>query len=125
MIEVLCSLGVSTMTFFMFGVENFKRNPEEIANLWKIIKDRLSAWTSPQGLAHRLEFRLNLCGERELLPEDLVHAIDQAAAATEHYTKSASPLPAFFLTRDIDIVSPGPKSTCVLRTAGRGKSCGL
>ncbi|KAJ6088019.1 hypothetical protein N7499_004201 [Penicillium canescens] len=86
-IEDLYQLGVSTVSFFMFGVDNFKRDPNEIEDIMKIINDEVGKWVAPGGLAHRLEVCLSHCGERNMLEPDLLGVLDYAMDITKNYRR--------------------------------------
>ncbi|KAJ5900327.1 Undecaprenyl diphosphate synthase [Penicillium subrubescens] len=86
-IEDLYQLGVSTVSFFMFGVDNFKRDPNEIEDIMKIINDEVGKWVAPGGLAHRLEVCLSHCGERDMLKPDLLDVLDYAMDITRNYRR--------------------------------------
>lgn len=90
-VGVLQRLGVHTMSFFMFGVDNFKRSSEEVANLMDIIKDDLRHWTAPGGIAHQLEVQINHCGERDLLESEVIDVLDHAMDVTRCYKKWVFP----------------------------------
>ncbi|KAL4811081.1 putative undecaprenyl diphosphate synthase-domain-containing protein [Aspergillus unguis] len=85
-ISALRHVGVSCISFFMFGVDNFKRDPAEIKDIMEIIKTQVGEWAAPGGLAHRLNVRLNLCGERDMLDAELMGVLDYAMDVTRHYT---------------------------------------
>ncbi|ODM16030.1 hypothetical protein SI65_08464 [Aspergillus cristatus] len=85
-IFALRCLGVPAISFFMFGVDNFKRDPTEIADIMDIIKTQVGEWVRPGGIAHKLQVRVRLCGEREFLDPELLEVLDYAMESTEHYT---------------------------------------
>ncbi|OKP09336.1 hypothetical protein PENSUB_5314 [Penicillium subrubescens] len=74
----------------MFGVDNFKRDPNEIEDIMKIINDEVGKWVAPGGLAHRLEVCLSHCGERDMLKPDLLDVLDYAMDITRNYRRYAS-----------------------------------
>ncbi|KAJ6069136.1 hypothetical protein N7499_011023 [Penicillium canescens] len=76
------------MSFFMFGVDNFKRDPNEIEDIMKIINDKVGKWVAPGGLAHRLEVCLSHCGERDMLEPDLLGVLDYAMDITKNYRRT-------------------------------------
>lgn len=75
------------MSFFMFGVDNFKRDPAEIAETMDIIKTQVGKWDLPGGVAHQLQLYMRLCVERDLLDPELLEVLGYAMDNTEHYTR--------------------------------------
>lgn len=76
--------GISTLTLFAFGIENWKRPPKEVRFLFRllfVVLHREIKQLSEQGVC------LKVHGRRDNLPQALVKAIDVAQAQTQHNQK--------------------------------------
>jgi len=85
MLDWAHELGIKHVTLYTFSTENFGRKPDEINHLFAIFKEKfLSVITDER--VHRYKIRVQMVGDRSLLPEDLRSAVEAAEAATKDYT---------------------------------------
>ncbi|WP_343562805.1 isoprenyl transferase [Kiloniella sp. b19] len=72
-------LGVSTMTFYCFSSENWKRPEDEVEGLMNLLRRYLK---SDLAEFHSAGIRLKIIGDRAPLPEDIVQLIEQSEEQT-------------------------------------------
>ncbi|MCX6688733.1 MAG: polyprenyl diphosphate synthase [Methanoregula sp.] len=85
MLDWAHELGIKHVTLYTFSTENFGRKTDEIQNLFAIFKEKfLSVITDER--VHRYKIRVQMMGDRLLLPGDLRSAVEAAEAATKDYT---------------------------------------
>ena len=85
MLDWAHELGIRHVTLYTFSTENFGRKTDEIQNLFAIFKEKfLSVITDER--VHRYKIRVQMVGDRTLLPEDLRTAVEAAEAATKDYS---------------------------------------
>jgi tritrans,polycis-undecaprenyl-diphosphate synthase [geranylgeranyl-diphosphate specific] len=85
MLDWAHELGIKHVTLYTFSTENFGRKPDEIEHLFAIFKEKfLSVITDER--VHRYKIRVQMVGDRSLLPQDLLSAVESAEAATKDYT---------------------------------------
>jgi len=77
-------LGIRHITLYTFSTENFNRQEGEIQELFDLFKERLIKIARDERV-HRYGMKVQIIGERELLPPDLLEAIEYAETATAHY----------------------------------------
>jgi tritrans,polycis-undecaprenyl-diphosphate synthase [geranylgeranyl-diphosphate specific] len=77
-------LGVSTVTIYSFSTENFKRDPKELKELFKVFSDNLEKLlTTPE--IHDKGVRVKAIGRVETLPEHIQKLIKKIEDATADY----------------------------------------
>lgn len=75
---------IPVITIWIFSMDNFQRDPEEVQGLFQLIEKKTRAWqTDPE--IHEKRVQLRYSGRKELLPESLQEAIREAEACTAHY----------------------------------------
>jgi tritrans,polycis-undecaprenyl-diphosphate synthase [geranylgeranyl-diphosphate specific] len=77
-------LGVTNLTVYAFSTENFNRNPDEVSFLMKLIGESLRELADDQRV-HDNRVRLRAIGERDMIPEDMLEAIEYAERKTAGY----------------------------------------
>lgn len=77
-------LGIHHITLYTFSTENFNRTDEEIQNLFRLFKEKLDRIYLDERV-HKYGIRIQMIGDREMLPENLRNAVEQAETATAHY----------------------------------------
>lgn len=77
-------LGIRYITLYIFSTENFNRSDNEVTDLFDLFKEKLSAIIDDERV-RKYGIRIQMIGDRDLLPDDLRQAIDRAEAATAHY----------------------------------------
>ncbi|KUG19715.1 undecaprenyl diphosphate synthase [hydrocarbon metagenome] len=79
-----CELGVRHITLYSFSTENFGRDSEEVQTLFNLFKKKFTGILSDERI-HRNRIRVQMLGDRSLLPNDLLSAIEAAEEATREY----------------------------------------
>ena len=77
-------LGIRYITLYIFSTENFHRTDNEVSDLFDLFKEKLSRIIDDERV-HKYGIRIQMIGDRELLPDDLRKAVERAEAATAHY----------------------------------------
>jgi tritrans,polycis-undecaprenyl-diphosphate synthase [geranylgeranyl-diphosphate specific] len=85
MLDWAHELGISHITLYTFSTENFSREQDEVGNLFSLFKEKfLSVLTDER--VNRYKIRVQMVGDRSLLPDDLQAAIKTAEEATKDHT---------------------------------------
>jgi tritrans,polycis-undecaprenyl-diphosphate synthase [geranylgeranyl-diphosphate specific] len=79
-------LGVKFVTLYTFSTENFRRSPQEIAEIMQIAEEKFHKLLTDERI-HRNKVHVKVIGRINLLPESLQHLIGDVEKATEHYDK--------------------------------------
>lgn len=79
-----CDLGVRHITLYTFSTENFRRDQGELASLFALFREKFTAIIKDERV-HRNRIRVQMIGDRSLLPDDLLATIDAAEEATGAY----------------------------------------
>lgn len=77
-------LGIRYITLYIFSTENFNRTDDEVDELFSLFREKLAAIISDERV-HRYGIRIQMIGDRDLLPTDLREAVEKAETATAHY----------------------------------------
>jgi tritrans,polycis-undecaprenyl-diphosphate synthase [geranylgeranyl-diphosphate specific] len=77
-------LGIQYITLYIFSTENFNRTNDEVSDLFTLFKEKLASIIDDERV-HKYGIRIQMIGDRDLLPEDLRDAVERAEAATAHY----------------------------------------
>jgi len=77
-------LGIRYITLYIFSTENFNRTGTEVDDLFTLFKEKLGRIIDDDRV-HRYGIRIQMIGDRDLLPDDLREAVERAEAATAHY----------------------------------------
>jgi len=85
MLDWARELGIKYITLYSFSTENFKRDWDEVQDLFRLFKEKLGKVTTDPRV-HKEGIRVQVMGDRSLLPQDLQEAIAQAEEATKHYS---------------------------------------
>ncbi|ASJ15514.1 polyprenyl diphosphate synthase [Thermococcus radiotolerans] len=78
-------LGIRTLTVYAFSTENFKRTPEEVNALMNLFEEKFKELLEDERV-HKYGIRVNVLGRRELLPENVRKAAEEAEKATRKYS---------------------------------------
>jgi tritrans,polycis-undecaprenyl-diphosphate synthase [geranylgeranyl-diphosphate specific] len=79
-------LGVKFVTLYTFSTENFRRSPEEIAEIMRIAEEKFRKLLTDERI-HRNKVHVKVIGRVNLLPESLQQLIADVEKATENYDK--------------------------------------
>jgi tritrans,polycis-undecaprenyl-diphosphate synthase [geranylgeranyl-diphosphate specific] len=77
-------LKVKFVTLYTFSTENFRRSPEEIAEIMKIAEEKFRKLLTDERI-HRNKVHVKVIGRVNLLPESLQQLIADVEKATENY----------------------------------------
>lgn len=78
-------LGIRTLTVYAFSTENFNRSPEEVKALMNLFEEKFRELVEDERV-HRYGIRVNVLGRKELLPENVRRAAEEAEKATKKYS---------------------------------------
>ncbi|ASJ08891.1 UDP diphosphate synthase [Thermococcus siculi] len=78
-------LGIRTLTVYAFSTENFKRKPEEVNALMNLFEQKFKELLTDERV-HKYGIRVNVLGRKELLPENVRKAAEEAERATRKYS---------------------------------------
>lgn len=79
-------LGIRHITLYSFSTENFQRDSEEVQDLFRLFREKLTRVPGDPRV-HRDGIRVQVVGDRTLLPPDLREAIARAEEATKNYSE--------------------------------------
>lgn len=77
-------LGVRSLTVYAFSTENFKREESEVTFLLELIEQSLTEMADDPRI-HENRVRLRVIGDRDLIPESMIKAIERAEDLTGDY----------------------------------------
>jgi len=84
MLDWAHDLGIRFVTIYSFSTENFRRTDDEIRELFMLFKEKFISTVSDERV-RKYRIRVQMVGDRSLLPEDLRTAIEAAEEATKNY----------------------------------------
>jgi len=84
MLDWAHALGIRYITLYSFSTENFRRDKEEVDNLFSLFKERFLAVINDERV-HRYRIRVQMVGDSSLLPDDLLQTIRAAEEATKDF----------------------------------------
>jgi ditrans,polycis-polyprenyl diphosphate synthase len=87
MLSVCYGIGVKEISAYLFSLENFKRSPQEVEDLMRVMESSLKRVIQKGGLLHRLNIQLRVVGRRDCLPKWFLEIIDEAICLTSRYNK--------------------------------------
>jgi tritrans,polycis-undecaprenyl-diphosphate synthase [geranylgeranyl-diphosphate specific] len=85
MLDWANELGIRYITLYSFSTENFNRESEEVMMLFALFKNKFTSITSDHRV-HQKRIRVQMVGDRSLLPADLLEAIEAAEESTSGYS---------------------------------------
>lgn len=85
MLEWAKDVGIRTITLYSFSTENFNREDQEVRDLFELFKEVFFGVLTDERY-HKNQIRVQMIGDRSMLPPDLLEAIDAAEEATRHYS---------------------------------------
>jgi len=83
-LEWCLEVGVRILTVYAFSTENLRRPSEEIQHLMHLFAENFRK-VGDDDRVHRHKIRINVFGDRELLPAEVIEAIEYAEARTKDY----------------------------------------
>ncbi len=85
MLDWAHDLGIGHITLYTFSTENFSRKKDEVDHLFALFKEKFLAILEDERVK-RYKIRVQMVGDRALLPDDLRAAVDKAEEATKNNT---------------------------------------
>ena len=85
MLDWAHELGISHITLYTFSTENFSRRQDEVGMLFALFKEKFVSILTDERVK-RYQIRVQMVGDRSLLPGDLQAAITAAEEATKDHT---------------------------------------
>lgn len=83
MLDWAHELGIRHITLYTFSTENFSRPRDEVQHLFELFKEMLSRVVQDERVI-KYRIRIQMVGDRTLLPDDLLKAVDAAEASTRN-----------------------------------------
>jgi tritrans,polycis-undecaprenyl-diphosphate synthase [geranylgeranyl-diphosphate specific] len=77
-------LGIRHITLYTFSTENFSRDRDEVQHLFDLFKEKLSQVVQDERVK-KYRIRIQMVGDRNLLPDDLREAVDSAEDLTRDH----------------------------------------
>lgn len=77
-------LEIERLTLYAFSTENFKRTSQEREELFRMMQEKFNELAEDEQV-HQNRLRIQVIGRRDLIPEDVQTAIENAEKATEKY----------------------------------------
>jgi tritrans,polycis-undecaprenyl-diphosphate synthase [geranylgeranyl-diphosphate specific] len=84
MLDWAHELGIRHITLYTFSTENFSRSKDEVQHLFDLFKEKLHA-VMQDDRVKTYRIRIQIVGDRTLLPDDLRNAVDAAEASTRDH----------------------------------------
>jgi tritrans,polycis-undecaprenyl-diphosphate synthase [geranylgeranyl-diphosphate specific] len=85
MLDWAHELGIHHITLYTFSTENFSRHEEEVSHLFALFRLKFMSVVTDERV-NRYRIRVQMVGDRSLLPDDLLEAINTAEDATKNHT---------------------------------------
>jgi tritrans,polycis-undecaprenyl-diphosphate synthase [geranylgeranyl-diphosphate specific] len=85
MLDWAHQLGIHHLTLYTFSTENFRRDQDEIGQLFALFKEKFTRVLTDERV-QKYRIRVQMLGDRSLLPSDLLAAIGSAEEATRNYS---------------------------------------
>ena len=85
MLDWAHELGVRYITLYTFSTENFSRQKDEVGSLFALFKEKFTSVLTDERV-NRYKIRVQMVGDRSMLPDDLIEAVRAAEKATKDYT---------------------------------------
>ncbi len=79
-------LGIKTVTLYILSTENLRRSVDEVEEIYRLIKERAEKLLMNPDI-HRHRVKVKVIGRKELLPEDVVSALNKVEEATKNYDR--------------------------------------
>ena len=84
MLDWAHELGIRHITLYTFSTENFSRKKDEVEDLFALFKEKFLEILHDERVK-KYKIRVQMVGDRSMLPEDLREAIDKAESATRDH----------------------------------------
>ncbi|XP_002532224.2 dehydrodolichyl diphosphate synthase CPT3 [Ricinus communis] len=87
MLKYCYELGVKHVTIFAFGIDNFKRRPDEVRFIMDLILEKTLGLLKEESIVHQYGIRVHFIGNLKLLDEPLRVAAEKVMRTTSSNTK--------------------------------------
>lgn len=87
-LELCYEAGVSTATVFAFSIENFKRSSAEVESLMNLARSGIRQVVQNGEMAEKFGIKINVIGDRSLLPADVLREVETAEEITKANTRA-------------------------------------
>jgi tritrans,polycis-undecaprenyl-diphosphate synthase [geranylgeranyl-diphosphate specific] len=84
MLDWAHELGIRHITLYTFSTENFSRNKDEVEDLFALFKEKFLDILHDERV-QKYKIRVQMVGDRSMLPDDLREAVDKAESATRDH----------------------------------------
>ena len=81
MLDWAHELGIRHITLYTFSTENFSRKKDEVEDLFSLFKEKFLKILDDERVK-KYKIRVQMVGDRSMLPDDLREAVDKAEMAT-------------------------------------------
>ncbi|XP_009784818.1 dehydrodolichyl diphosphate synthase CPT3-like [Nicotiana tabacum] len=88
MLKYCYELGVKYTTIYAFGIDNFKRRPEEVQYLMDLMLEKIEGLIKQESIVNEYGVRVHFVGDLKLLNERVRVAAEKAMQATVNNTNS-------------------------------------
>ncbi|KAK4350849.1 hypothetical protein RND71_030162 [Anisodus tanguticus] len=88
MLRYCYELGVKYITVYAFSIDNFKRRPEEVVSLMKLMQEKIDELTKEESIVNRLGIRIYFQGNLKLLSDPVRSAAERAMVKTAGNSKA-------------------------------------
>jgi tritrans,polycis-undecaprenyl-diphosphate synthase [geranylgeranyl-diphosphate specific] len=85
MLDWAHEIGIKHITLYSFSTENFSRKQDEVSHLFDLFKEKFRSVLTDERV-RKYKIRVQMVGDRSLLPRDLLDTIDAAENATKDNT---------------------------------------
>lgn len=82
MLDWAHEFGIRHITLYTFSTENFSRKKDEVENLFCLFREKFARMQDDERVK-KYHIRVQMLGDRSLLPEDLIASIEAAENATK------------------------------------------
>jgi len=85
-LEWCLEAGVKILTVYAFSTENFSRDTEEVRHIMRLFAENFRR-AGDEERVHKNQIRITVLGRRDMLPREVVEAIDYCEGRTRGYDK--------------------------------------
>jgi len=79
-------LGIAQITLYTFSTENCGRSSDELAALFSLMEERFARLCDEE-IIYNNEVRVRMIGERDMLPDNVLQAVEVVEKATQDFAK--------------------------------------
>ncbi|XP_016505514.1 dehydrodolichyl diphosphate synthase CPT3 [Nicotiana tabacum] len=88
MLKYCYELGVKYITVYAFSIDNFRRRPEEVESLMKLMQEKIDELIKEESIANRLGVRIYFQGNLKLLSAPVRSSAERAMVKTAGHSKA-------------------------------------